>query len=290
MDGVLVIDKPSGWTSHDVVAKCRKALNIKRMGHTGTLDPFATGVLVLLVGKATRLARFFGKDEKEYIAKLRFGFETDTGDRTGRPLSEEVKVDICEEKLISILRNFVGETEQIPPMFSAKKVNGKKLYELARKGIEIKREPIKVNISKLELIELKAPFAIIHVVCSAGTYIRVLAEDIGKKLGCGAHLTELRRTRVGRFDLSKALSIDKLEEIFQSGGLNLTSMKEALSFYPERRLSKDEVSLIKKGRAIEKVGSEEFREGEFIRLSDQENLVAVGVFQNNKIQPRVVLV
>ena len=155
MDGILIIDKPAGITSHDVVARCRRILKTKRIGHTGTLDPFATGVMVILVGKATRLAQFLDKDAKEYEAIVRFGFETDTGDRTGelRITNYELR-DVSIEEIENVLKDFRGEIEQTPPMYSAKKVEGKKLYELARKGIEIERKPVKVTIYELELIEI----------------------------------------------------------------------------------------------------------------------------------------
>ncbi|MCS6873897.1 MAG: tRNA pseudouridine(55) synthase TruB [Pyrinomonadaceae bacterium] len=289
MNGILVLDKPSGWTSHDVVAKCRNILSIKRIGHTGTLDPFATGVLVLLVGKATRLAQFFGKAEKEYVAKLRFGFETTTGDRTGGPKSSLCDPLIKKDVLVDVLKSFVGEIEQIPPMFSAKKIGGKKLYELARKGIEIERKPIKVNIHKLELMELSGCYATVQLVCSAGTYVRSLAEDIGKKLEVGAHLVELRRIRVGKFHVSQAYQIQDLERAVKEGSVKLVNMNEALSDFIEKPLNSTELSLVKQGNPIEEKQMK-LKEGEFVRLSNGRELVAIGVFQRMRIQPRVVLV
>ena len=217
MNGILIIDKPVGLTSHDVVSRLRRILKTKSIGHTGTLDPFATGVLVMLVGKATRLARFLDKDEKEYEALVRFGFETDTGDCTGSPKSEVSNLEsLTIKKIEDILPEFRGNISQTPPMYSAKKVEGKKLYELARKGIEIERKPVSVIISKLEIIDQafehrendlgnKTWDLRLNVSCSAGTYIRTLAEDIGKQVGVGAHLSELRRTRAGKFDLKDSL-------------------------------------------------------------------------------------
>ena len=157
MDGILIIDKPVDWTSHDVVAKLRKILKTKRIGHTGTLDPFATGVMVIIVGKATRLAQFLDKDAKEYEAVVQFGFETDTGDLTGsRESRVESRESVSVDEIERVLKDFRGEIEQTPPMYSAKKVDGKKLYELARKGIEIERKPVKVTIYKLEILNLKS--------------------------------------------------------------------------------------------------------------------------------------
>src|SRR4029078_13555084 len=191
MDGLLIIDKPEGLTSHDVVARVRRILKTKRVGHTGTLDPFATGVLVLLIGKATRLAQFLDKDEKEYEAVIQFGFETDTGDKNGTPRAENpvpLSIDVAELK--KILPLFVGEIEQVPPMYSAKKQGGKKLYELARQGKEVERKPVKVTIKELELLadntRTVQSALRIRVVCSAGTYIRTFAEDIGRRIGLGA--------------------------------------------------------------------------------------------------------
>ena len=184
MDGILIIDKPAGPTSHDVVNRVRRILQTRKVGHTGTLDPFATGVLVLVIGKATRLAQFLDKDEKEYEAMIRFGFETDTGDPTGSRISErELKSDEIVTKLSEVnwevtLSGFRGEIEQLPPMYSAKKIEGKKLYESARKGIELDRKPVKITIYKLNLVGSGETSATIRVACSSGTYIRTLAEDI----------------------------------------------------------------------------------------------------------------
>ena len=299
-DGVLIIDKPEDWTSHDVVGKTRKILKTKRIGHTGTLDPFATGVLVILVGKATRLAQFLDKDVKEYEAEIRFGFETDTGDRTGTPKPEtQNSKPISGEDLKNILPEFRGDILQTPPMYSAKKVEGKKLYELARKGIEIERQPVKVKIHELELLNGAENSAssdrhfAIRVACSAGTYIRTLAEDIGRKLETGAHLTQLRRTRAGTFGLSKAVTIEELEKIVSENRLAeiLISMNEAVSHLPHISLSEDEIAKTRNGV---KTKRENFpaKSGENVRMLDaQENLLAVGIYDEAEktIQPKIVL-
>ncbi len=231
MDGILIIDKPESFTSHDVVARLRRILKTKRIGHTGTLDPFATGVLVMLVGKATRLARFLDKDRKEYEATVRFGFETDTGDRTGelRMTNYELR-EFSVEELENVLKDFRGEIEQTPPMYSAKKIDGKKLYELARQGIEVERKAVKITnyelrITNYEAVKtddsgLRTQECGLKVLCSAGTYIRTLAEDIGKKLEVGAHLAELRRTKAGKFDLQQAVTLEELETIVAENRLN----------------------------------------------------------------------
>lgn len=298
-DGILIIDKPEGITSHDVVAKCRRILKTKKIGHTGTLDPFATGVVVILVGKATRLAQFLDKDVKEYDAVVRLGFETDTGDRTGMPKDSEISdltFEIKDEEIEAVLQDFRGEIMQTPPMYSAKKVEGKKLYELARKGIEIERKSVKINIYELEL---KEKFSIQHsafsirVACSAGTYIRVLAEDIGKKLNIGAHLAELRRIRAGKFTLETALTLEELEQKVADGELknHIVSMSEAISHLTEIKLTPEEIAKIKNGIKLRKE-LEQTKTGDFLRLTDGENLLAIGFYDEAEktVQPKHVLV
>ncbi|MGI9056057.1 MAG: tRNA pseudouridine(55) synthase TruB [Pyrinomonadaceae bacterium] len=299
-DGILIIDKPEGWTSHDVVGKMRKILKIKRIGHTGTLDPFATGVLVILVGKATRLAQFLDKDKKSYEAEIAFGFETDTGDRTG---SAKCKVQsaksVSVEDVEKILPEFRGEILQTPPMYSAKKIEGKKLYELARKGIEIERQPVKVKIYDLEIIKdtqnskLKTQNFVLRVACSAGTYIRTLAEDIGRRLETGAHLAELRRTRAGKFDLSKAVTLEELDKIVTENRLNkiTISMNEAISHLPQFVLSEEEIMKTRNGLRLKKENFDA-NDGENVRMIDEnENLLAVGIFDKTEktVQPKIVL-
>lgn len=294
MDGILIIDKPTDWTSHDVVGKLRKILKTKRIGHTGTLDPFATGVLVMLVGQATRLAQFLDKDAKEYEAVVQLGFETDTGDLTGERRDGEMARQgdsVMESEMEEVLENFRGQIEQIPPMYSAKKVDGKKLYELARKGIEIERKAVNVTIYELELLgEIPNPKSQIRirVLCTAGTYIRTLAEDIGRELGTGAHLTALRRTRAGNFDLTKAVSIEQLQEIVLSEKLNdyLIPMNQAVSHLPEVKLSDEEVKKIRNGMKLPSNLN-----AELVRLIDPENnLIAIGSAHENFIRPKIVFV
>jgi tRNA pseudouridine55 synthase len=207
--GILVVDKEKNMTSHDVVALVRRNFKIKKVGHAGTLDPNATGVLVLLLGRATKLSARFLSQEKEYIGIMKLGERTDTGDRDGKVL-ETKEARVSEEKVKKTLSEFIGQIEQVPPMVSAKKINGKRLYKAARKGLEVEREPKKIVIRELELTGMELPFVTFRVVCSKGTYVRQLAEDAGKKLGCGAHLVELRRTRSGQFSLEQALPLSKL--------------------------------------------------------------------------------
>jgi tRNA pseudouridine55 synthase len=210
VDGVLVVDKPGGPTSHDVVDRVRRALRTRRVGHTGTLDPFATGVLPVCVGRATRLARFLSGGEKEYVATVRLGFATTTDDRTGEPLGARVPGDVAPEALAAALEGLVGSFDQVPPAFSAKHVGGRRLYELARRGEAVPRAATPVTVHAIRLLAREADTVEIAVRCSAGTYVRALARDLGEGLGTGAHLTALRRTRSGPFDLSQSVSGDDL--------------------------------------------------------------------------------
>jgi tRNA pseudouridine55 synthase len=234
MNGLLIIDKGEGWTSHDVVAKLRGLLKEKRVGHGGTLDPMATGVLPVFLGRATRAVEFCEDFDKEYIAGLRLGLVTDTQDTTGNVL-QTAPVRTTRRELEEALVRFTGEQEQIPPMYSAIKIGGKKLYELARRGQEIAREPRHITLSAIELIETSPTEgctdpvgeAILRVVCSKGTYIRTLCHDIGQALGCGGAMFSLRRTRVGPFSLSVnggapgkgAIAIDDVEGFSRDGRL-----------------------------------------------------------------------
>ncbi|MBT6492015.1 MAG: tRNA pseudouridine(55) synthase TruB, partial [Deltaproteobacteria bacterium] len=201
MNGVLIIDKSAGPTSHDVVASVRKVLRMKKVGHTGTLDPAATGVLPIVLGKATKLSRYLVGCDKSYRGMICLGVTTDTLDAVGQVL-EEKPVDVTEEQVEAVLEKFRGDIKQVPPMYSAKKIDGKKLYELARQGVEVEREAKDVHIDELKLISFDGTNIEVDVTCTSGTYIRVLALDIGEALGCGGHLSALRRTRVGNFDLS----------------------------------------------------------------------------------------
>lgn len=298
MDGILVIDKPPGITSHDVVARVRRVLKTKRVGHTGTLDPFATGVMVILVGKATRLAQFLDKDEKEYQATLRFGYETDTGDFTGEKRSDgKISPANIAAHLRSIdwdaaLDAFRGDIEQVPPMYSAKKVDGKKLYESARKGIDVPRKAALVTISKLEALPTEFGETMgLRVVCSAGTYIRSLAEDIGRRVGVGAHLIELRRTRAGHFDLSQSTSLECLAA-HVSPESSIMPMEMAVLHLPAVKLNVDRAAKTKSGLST-RLQPGEFTGNQAVRmLSDEGDLLAIGFYddQENSIRPKVVLV
>lgn len=216
MNGILIIDKQAGWTSHDVVAKLRGLLKEKRVGHGGTLDPMATGVLPVFLGRATRAVEFCEAFDKEYVAGLRLGVVTDTQDITGAVLSTS-DVKVTAAAIEDAVRHFIGEQEQIPPMYSAVKIGGKKLYELARRGIETQRAPRRITISATEILEMQANNILLRVVCSKGTYIRTLCHDIGQLLGCGGTMSSLKRTRVGAFALDEAVSVTEVEASVREG-------------------------------------------------------------------------
>lgn len=212
MNGILLVDKPQDWTSHDVVAKLRGVFGERRIGHSGTLDPLATGLLVVFLGKATKAVEFSEAAEKEYLAHLRLGIETDTQDITGTVLRTSSEIP-DRAALESVLPQFCGEIRQIPPMYSAIKVNGKKLYDIARRGGEVERQPRVIFIRELSLLGEENGEFILRVRCSKGTYIRTLCHDIGQTLGCGGIMTALRRTRVGGYDVRDAHSVAALSEM-----------------------------------------------------------------------------
>lgn len=294
-DGVIVIDKPEGFTSHDVVAKLRRILRTKKIGHTGTLDPFATGVLVMMVGRATRLARFQSGAEKQYDAVLRFGFETDTGDRTGEPREggKLPRDDVTVEKIHEVLPEFTGCIEQVPPMYSAKKVQGERLYKLAREGREIERQPVSVTITKLECTgeigrtARTADFGL-TVTCSAGTYVRSLAEDIGRAVGIGCHLAELRRTRAGRFGIDQACTLEELEEIADPLEA-LLPVLEAVAHLPSIELGSGELEDVRHGRAVLFDGT---LSGDIALIAPDGTLAAVGFADKDSggVRPKIVVI
>ena len=302
MDGILIIDKPDGMTSHDVVSRVRRIFGTRRVGHTGTLDPFATGVLVVMLGKATRLARFLDKDVKEYVAEIQFGWETDTGDKTGLRIADcGLRIEEVGEKLRTIdwhavLSEFRGEIMQTPPMYSAKKVEGKKLYELARQGVAIAREPVPVAINELEILPGEpsdSPTTLrIRVACSAGTYIRTLAEDIGRAIGVGAHLTSLRRTAAGQFDLRRAFTLADVEQLPEPVNA-LLPLDTAVNHLSEFPLESDRITPTRDGLPT-RVNNADFEPGQYVRMTEDVDgaVIAVGVYDADEkvIRPKVVLI
>jgi len=252
ISGVLVVDKPVGLTSHDVVQVIRKGTNLRRAGHTGTLDPRASGVLVILLGPAVRLSEYVSASDKRYQAVIELGVSTDTYDADGEVLTSAPVDNITEEQFSEALAGFVGEIEQVPPPYSAIKIKGRHAYDMAREGEEVDLAPRKINVYSLELLEWDPPEAVIDVYCSSGTYVRSLANDLGTKLGCGAHLVGLRRTKSGRFSLRDAVPLRRLQEAFDAGNWyrHLIPAAEALADWPVIELDIDKVELIRHGHRI----------------------------------------
>ncbi len=275
ISGVLVIDKPTGMTSHDVVNVVRRGTDIRRAGHTGTLDPRASGVLVVLVGPAVRLSEYISASDKRYQAIIRMGTATDTYDAEGAFTREEVPVDVTEEQFEAELKKFEGEVEQTPPAYSAVKVNGRKAYEMARKGEEVELPPRMIQVHHLEVLEWATPEVVVDVHCSSGTYIRSLANDLGEVLGCGAYLVGLRRTKNGRFSLRDAVPLRKLKEAFEAGDWYkyLIPAAESLGDWEARILSPDEVETIRHGQRVK---AEPGTTAEMVRgVSEADELVAL---------------
>jgi len=296
--GFLLIDKAKGPTSHDVVQAVRTITGERRVGHTGTLDPFATGLLPMCLGRATRLARFLSATTKTYSALVRFGIATDTYDATGRPMGSESNVSLDRDGLAPILASFVGRQEQVPPPFAAKKVQGRRMYQMARAGIAIEPKAVEVVIRRIELLDVAGSRATIDVEVEAGTYIRSLAHDLGLRLGCGAHLEELRRTDVGPLNIERALSLERLEALTKSGRLEdaLMAPVDALSELPWIHLSGEERQKISHGRriSVDKAlrNLPSLEEGQSVRLMEPGGgLVAVGIVTDGleTIRPLVVL-
>ena len=290
LNGILIIDKPANWTSHDVVAKLRGALKQKRIGHGGTLDPMATGVLPVFIDRATRAAEFCENAEKEYIAGLRLGIVTDTQDITGKILSE-TEVNVTINDILEVLPRFLGAQKQTPPMYSAIKQDGKKLYELARKGIEVERPGRDILISELELVtgteEPKSPFDIINnftfrAVCSKGTYIRTLCHDIGAMLGCGGTLSSLRRIKAGAFTIDMAHTLDAVIAATLTDSVNdiLLPVDSIFTGFPSISLSPDETRKAKNG-ALRHV--EEIPDGKYRIYSPDDEFLLFGETKNGKL-------
>jgi tRNA pseudouridine55 synthase len=211
-DGILLVDKPAGMTSHDVVSRVRRALGVKKVGHAGTLDPLATGLLVIMVGSATRLFEKLSGHDKAYRSTMILGKTTDTGDIEGKTISESDPASIPDSRIIEVFQSFFGDMKQFPPMFSAVKHQGKKLYEIARLGLTVEREARSIRIDRLDVERINNPEVFFYLECSKGTYVRQLAMDIGERLGCGACVSQIQRTKIGSFHLSQAVTLDEIHE------------------------------------------------------------------------------
>jgi len=285
LDIVLPLDKPEGPTSHDVVAMARKALGIRRVGHTGTLDPFASGLLLLCIGRATRLAEYLSGLPKSYDAVARLGITTDTEDRDGEP-SEECPdwSDLTRETVVSAMQDFTGAIDQVPPQFSAKKVDGVAMYRRARRGehVELAKRPITVH--ELELKSLALPFMEFHVRCSSGTYVRSLARDIGLSLGVGAHLTGLRRTSIGAHTLEAAITPEQLDDPEAVSRAALTPL-DAVAHLPSVVVDERSRDRLAFGQSLD---APETAEGEQIAVACDGRLVAIAEVRAGELRPKKV--
>jgi tRNA pseudouridine55 synthase len=238
--GMLIIDKPAGISSAKVIALLKKKAGLHKVGHTGTLDPFATGVLICCVNQATRLARFFLKGNKKYQGTLLLGTETDTLDMTGKVIATCDHFDFPEEHLHSVFRRFVGEIDQVPPAYSALKINGVRLYKLARKGRPVQKSARRIMISSLEILKIDLPKIDFQVACSAGTYIRTLCADIGRELGCGSHLQRLRRIESCGFTIDQSVTLEEIETIVSQGRLKDSLIRMSDAIYAMKGMVADE--------------------------------------------------
>ena len=252
MTGIICLDKPRDMTSFMAVKKASRLLGVKKAGHTGTLDPMATGVLVVMLGYSTRFIELLPEHKKSYTARVKLGITTDTLDITGKVLSES-PVNVTKEQLLSVTEDFKGEILQTPPMYSALKKDGERLYDLARKGIEIEREQRKITIEKLEIYDFNGIEFSMDVTCSAGTYIRSLCDDIGAKLGCGAVMTELRRTSANGFSIENSVTLEELEKLVSESRTDevVTSVETALISYPEITVTNPQANRFHNGGALD---------------------------------------
>lgn len=288
ISGVLVIDKPIGYTSHDIVQIVRRGTHIRRAGHTGTLDPRASGVLVVLLGPAVRLSEYVSASNKRYQAVIQLGANTDTYDAEG-VITDTFDVNVSEEEFETAIEDFVGEIEQVPPPYSAVKVRGRKAYDMARKGETVELDPRNVTVYSMDLLEWAPPEVVVDVFCSSGTYVRSLAYDLGAQLGCGAHLIGLRRTKSGQFTLRNAIPLQTLRESFEQNTWYqyLIPAAEALSDWHTVELSEEQVEMVIHGHRIPaEEGSPDLARA----VTMQGELVSLLEFQSedNEWQPKKV--
>lgn len=281
MNGIILIDKPQDWTSHDVVAKLRGILHERRIGHSGTLDPLATGLLVVFVGRATRAVEFAEADSKEYIAGLRLGVSTDTQDITGNVLSA-CSAKPTERELKFAISRFLGEIEQLPPMYSAIKVGGKKLYELARRGESVERKPRKITIHAVDIIGFDGEDRLLDVKCSKGTYIRTLCSDIGDALGCGGCMSSLRRISAGAFSIDDAHTIEDIQRAADSGTIDscILPVDTLFAAYPELIVSTSAAKRLKTGNIIAATAAD----GEYRVYSDDGEFLLLGSVRAGRLK------
>lgn len=280
ISGILLIDKPLGFTSHDIVAKLRGILKERKIGHAGTLDPMASGLLLCLIRRGTRASQFAEKEEKSYVFSIRFGLETDSYDLAGKTIKEE-KVSLSESEVKKAIDGFLGESEQTPPIFSAIKVEGKPLYKYARAGLNVEVKPRKIFINKIELLGKEDEDYKIRVSCSKGSYIRSLAMDIGRSLGTVAAVTKLRRESIGKFSVKDAIDINEASKIGREALLKrILPVDTLFSEYPEVILNPEETRKVKNGNEIKK----ELPEGQYRIYSEEKEFLAFSEFKDGSLK------
>ena len=283
MNGLLIINKPKGYTSHDVVNVLRKKLNTKKVGHTGTLDPNATGVLPILVGAATKVSKYLIEHEKTYIATIELGKKTDTGDAEGKVIEEDTNIkNISREEIEKVLKSFIGKQNQMPPMYSAIKVDGKKLYEYAREGKTVEVKPREIEILDINLIEFNNNEIKFIVRCSKGTYIRTLCEDIAEKLGTIGYMKELQRRSVNQFNIEESISLEELEKV--NALEKIISIEEIFRDKPRIDLNNRKLELFLNG-----VQLTHDLEDELYRIYNNNNFIGLGVVKNKLLKRDIVI-
>ena len=286
-DFVLPVDKPEGPTSHDVVAQARKALGIRKVGHTGTLDPFASGLLILCVGRATRLAEYLSGLDKTYEATAKLGITTDTLDRDGEVLEDRVGWrELAEPAVAEALRTFQGEIEQVPPQFSAKKVEGVAMHRRARRGEQVRLEPCVVTVHSIELLAMELPEIRFRVRCSSGTYLRSIARDLGEELGVGAHLTALRRITIGAFGVDGAIGVEQLADTAAVDGVRIDPLA-ALGHLPAVEVGEEEAGRLAHGQRLR---LDEAAPNGLVAVANAGALLAVAEIDDGLLSPRKVFV
>jgi tRNA pseudouridine55 synthase len=283
LDGVLPVDKPAGPTSHDIVARARRALRTRRIGHTGTLDPFATGLLLLCIGRATRIAEYLTGFDKRYSARIRLGVSTDTHDDTGAVVASTGITDITCDAVSAALQTQLGRIMQVPPQYSAKKSGGERAYDIARAGGAVTLAPVEVDIHELRVTACELPFVDIDVLCSSGTYIRAIARDLGDALGVGAHLVALRRTAIGEIPIAGALSLEHLDDAAAVHSALIAPL-DALGSLARVDVTDSDVEHLRHGRRVDTPSGVTGT----VAIAARGELIAIGDAQDHVIRPRKV--
>jgi len=290
LNGVIVVDKPQGWTSHDVVARCRRLLGERSIGHLGTLDPMATGVLPLVIGKMTRLSQFYSGSQKRYVGTIRLGFATDTYDADGDRVGAEREVQVTLEELQAAVREFVGPLQQAPPPFSAKKIQGVPAYKLARRNQPVELKAVAVEVLEFEVRERRGAEVDFSCRVSSGTYVRSLAHELGQTLGCGAHLASLRRTSTAEFDIAQAHTLEQIGQFIKDGRLDelLVHPRTVLPEIPSVTADQETIGRIRTGRSV---NLPEMSRSKWVKVfADQTDLICLASrVAGTLFHPRVVL-